>query len=62
MFGMRERAEKIGAQLKIRSQAGAGTEVELTIPAKVAYPHIPRESLWRRIRAGASGAGESKTL
>jgi ligand-binding sensor domain-containing protein/two-component sensor histidine kinase len=62
LSGMRERAEKIGAQLKIWSQAGAGTQVVLTIPAKVAYPRIPRESLWSRIRAGASGAGESKTL
>ncbi len=62
LSGMRERAEKVGAQLKIWSQAGAGTEVELTIRAKVAYPRIPRESLWSRIRAGASGSGESKTL
>jgi signal transduction histidine kinase/ligand-binding sensor domain-containing protein len=62
LSGMRERAEKIGAQLKIWSQAGAGTEVELTIAARIAYPRIPRGSLWSRIRAGASGAGESKTL
>jgi signal transduction histidine kinase len=35
--GMRERAEKIGAQLDIWSQAGAGTEVDLRIPGSVAY-------------------------
>ena len=35
--GVRERAERIGSQLKFWSQAGAGTEVELTIPAAVAY-------------------------
>jgi signal transduction histidine kinase len=35
--GMRERAQQIGAQLEIWSQAGAGTEVELRIPAPIAY-------------------------
>jgi signal transduction histidine kinase len=35
---MRERAQKIGGQLKIWSLDGAGTEIELTIPAAVAYP------------------------
>jgi len=35
--GMRERAEQIGAQLDIWSEAGAGTEVELRIPGSVAY-------------------------
>jgi signal transduction histidine kinase len=35
--GMRERAQQIGAQLEIWSQAGAGTEVELRIPGSIAY-------------------------
>jgi signal transduction histidine kinase len=35
--GIRERAERIGAQLDFWSQAGAGTEVQLTVPASVAY-------------------------
>jgi signal transduction histidine kinase len=35
--GMRERAKAIGGQLEIWSEQGAGTEVELTIPASVAY-------------------------
>jgi signal transduction histidine kinase len=35
--GMRERAQQIGAELDIWSQAGAGTEVELRIPASIAY-------------------------
>jgi signal transduction histidine kinase len=35
--GMRERAEQIGARLDIWSELGAGTEVELRIPGKVAY-------------------------
>ena len=38
LIGMRERSEKIGGQLKVWSQAGAGTEVELTISVDIAYP------------------------
>jgi ligand-binding sensor domain-containing protein len=37
LLGMRERAKRIGAQLDFWSEAGAGTEVELTVPASVAY-------------------------
>lgn len=35
--GMRERAEEIGASLKLWSRPGAGTEVELLIPGRIAY-------------------------
>ena len=35
--GMRERSDSIGATLRLRSRLGAGTEVDLTIPATVAY-------------------------
>jgi signal transduction histidine kinase len=35
--GIRERAKQIGARLDFWSEAGAGTEVELTVPAPVAY-------------------------
>jgi len=35
--GIRERGKRIGARLEIWSEAGAGTEVELRIPAAVAY-------------------------
>jgi signal transduction histidine kinase len=35
--GMRERAQRIGGTLKIRSRAAAGTEIELRIPAHVAF-------------------------
>ena len=35
--GIRERAQRIGARLEIWSEAGAGTEVELRVPAAVAY-------------------------
>ena len=35
--GIRERAKQIGARLDFWSEAGAGTEVELSVPASVAY-------------------------
>lgn len=37
LSGMRERAEKISAELKVRSRKAAGTEVELSVPAHVAF-------------------------
>jgi signal transduction histidine kinase len=39
LSGMRERADGIGARLKVRSRAAAGTEVELSVPSRVAYPN-----------------------
>jgi signal transduction histidine kinase/streptogramin lyase len=35
--GMRERAERIGGTLKIRSRSAAGTEVELRVPGRAAF-------------------------
>jgi signal transduction histidine kinase len=35
--GVRERAQQIGAQLDFWTEAGAGTEVQLTVPGAVAY-------------------------
>ena len=35
--GVRERAERIGAKLDVWSEAGAGTEFQLTVPARIAY-------------------------
>lgn len=37
LLGMRERARVIGSQLVIRSRPGAGTEIDLGIPAEIAY-------------------------
>jgi signal transduction histidine kinase len=47
--GMRERAHRIGATLKIRSRADAGTEVELRVPGSVAFE--PDSSGWLPWRA-----------
>jgi signal transduction histidine kinase len=46
--GMRERADKLSAKLSIRSQPGGGTEVDLQIPATVAYRHQAQRPGWRR--------------
>jgi len=35
--GVRERAERIGAKLDVWSEVGAGTEFQLSIPARIAY-------------------------
>ena len=41
--GMRERSKSIGGQLEVWSEHGAGTEMELTIPATIAYgDHVAR--------------------
>jgi len=37
LTGMRERAERIGAELRLFSNPKAGTEVELTVPGPVAF-------------------------
>ncbi len=37
LSGMRERAERIGARLKVWSRPAAGTEVELVVPGHVAF-------------------------
>ncbi|HEX6094884.1 MAG TPA: triple tyrosine motif-containing protein [Thermoanaerobaculia bacterium] len=37
LAGMRERARKIGAQFRVTSRKGAGTEIELTVPRRIAY-------------------------
>jgi signal transduction histidine kinase len=42
LSGMRERAGRIGAKLKVLSRAGAGTEVELRVPGDIAFEsHSP---------------------
>jgi signal transduction histidine kinase len=45
LTGMRERAEAIRAQFNIWSRESAGTEVELAIPAAIAYPRDQRKPI-----------------
>ena len=37
LSGMRERAKQIGGKLELWSRAGAGTEIDLSIPGSVSY-------------------------
>jgi signal transduction histidine kinase/ligand-binding sensor domain-containing protein len=60
LSGMTERAQKIGGQLKIWNLSGAGTELELKVPAGIAYPREISASLLTRIRA-ALGSQKSDT-
>jgi ligand-binding sensor domain-containing protein/signal transduction histidine kinase len=48
--GMYERAEGIGARLDIWSEAGAGTEVRLTVPAAMAYEESGKGSRFKLFR------------
>jgi signal transduction histidine kinase len=41
--GVRERAERIGARVDFWSEAGAGTEFQLAVPANIAYETSPAE-------------------
>ncbi len=48
--GMRERAESLGAQMEVWSESGAGTEVQLTIPAAIAYEEPAKRDGFRFFR------------
>jgi signal transduction histidine kinase len=55
VLGMRERAKKIGARFGIWSKPGAGTEVEIRVPAAIAYrqsaTRARRKPWWRKAEA-----------
>jgi signal transduction histidine kinase/streptogramin lyase len=56
--GMHERANRIGGRLNIWSEPGAGTEAELTVPARIAYEKFSMNNGWwarlgRRLRLTA---------
>jgi len=53
LAGMRERAQRIGARFHVRSATAAGTEVELSIPAHLAFEQeksTSRRDWLRRLR------------
>lgn len=47
LSGMRERAERIGAKIKIMSGPSAGTEVELSVPGHIVFQSPPSNGRWR---------------
>jgi nitrate/nitrite-specific signal transduction histidine kinase len=49
LSGMRERADRMGARLHVYSSPSAGTEIELTVPARLAFQHQSRRKFpWFR--------------
>ena len=54
--GMPERAAVIGGKLAVWSEVGAGTEVELRLPARTVYATSARRSWWSRLLAGKTRA------
>jgi len=63
LSGMRERAEGIGARLKIRRRAQGGTEVELSVPSHIAFQirSAARPRRWfARLPLRRAGAGIRK--
>ena len=50
LSGMRERSERIGASLKIRSRVGNGTEVELRVSNEIAFESDARGSASKALR------------
>ena len=48
--GMRERADSLGAQMEVWSESGAGTEIQLTIPAAIAYEEPLKRERFRFFR------------
>ncbi len=67
LSGMRERAERIGARLRVLSRNDAGTEIELSIPGRIAFEPQPTDSarpwysrLYSRKRMEEDAAVESE--
>jgi signal transduction histidine kinase/ligand-binding sensor domain-containing protein len=56
LSGMRERAEGMGARLKVWSRERAGTEIELSVPGEIAFRDPPSAGLrgwWHRLAPGS---------
>ncbi len=65
LSGMRERAERIGAKLKVLSMASAGTEIHLYVPSRLAFePEFStRQKLWfSRLYSRKSAEDKAQTV
>jgi signal transduction histidine kinase/ligand-binding sensor domain-containing protein len=56
--GVRERAKLAGAQLDFWSEVGVGTEVQVTVPASVAYAKSPAARIFGLFRKRSRSHGE----
>jgi signal transduction histidine kinase len=60
LSGMRERADRIGARLQVFSSPSGGTEVELSVPGRIAFQDQPEPShRWFRKRRPKTTAQEA---
>ena len=46
LSGMRERAKRIGAKLRVLSRTQGGTEIELCVPSDIAFESDPSTTTW----------------
>lgn len=51
LAGMREHAEKIGAELKIWNREQSGTEVEMIVPCQTAFEKKSAANIFKRLHA-----------
>jgi len=59
--GMRERAQSIGGKLDVWTGAGAGTEIQLSIPGNIAFGKPGAGSLFRRFRWKRKGEAAAQS-
>jgi signal transduction histidine kinase len=59
--GMRERAKEFGGDLKVWSESGAGTEVQLTIPASLVYAASPARQKLASLGVGIRGTRDHQS-
>ncbi len=61
LSGMRERADRVGARLHVFSRISGGTEVELTVPGRIAFQDQPAGMLgWLRKRRPNAAVSHEK--
>jgi signal transduction histidine kinase/ligand-binding sensor domain-containing protein len=60
--GMRERAELVRGKLEVWSKLNSGTQVELSVPGKIAYGMLSGQSWWSRLFSRNGRANRSKDL
>jgi ligand-binding sensor domain-containing protein/signal transduction histidine kinase len=61
LSGMRERAERIGARLRVLSRVAAGTEIELSVPSRIAFePELSKRPKFWFSRRYSRKVGEEK--
>jgi signal transduction histidine kinase len=59
--GMRERADRIGARLRLLSRSELGTEIELRVPGQIAYePNVADRAT--TVSSGASNRNHKETI